>query len=563
MKNSPIEHSSRWSRPVLVLLIAVTVGLLLALVWIDFTWRATVNAIKLRDLRVKELQGQVVHLDELLTMSAMMAATSGDEAWEYRYRANEPLLTAALEEVLLIAPEGAASATSQTGDANSALIAIENEAFELARAGKLEEAQAILASSEYAEQKRVYSAGMTALDQALDHFIAESHAETLRSGQAHLTLNLGAVVLVTIGWSIFFGNMLRSEKALAVANESLEKHAAKLAHANADLAESNLHLCTEVETRIEAEAAQKELHKKLLAATHQAGMAEVATGVLHNVGNALNSVNVSASLAIDLVKNSRVTDLEKATGMLAENSLNLPEFLTSHPRGQLLIPYLIKLVEKLQIERNELREHLEDLCKNIDHTKEIVKSQQTYARVSNLSMEFDLCDVVEDVLKTLGASLRESGIELVKDWHKVPTVHSDKHKVMQILANLITNAIHALLSANHLDKKLIVRIAATSENMVSVEVRDNGIGIDEAHLIKIFQYGFTTKQTGHGFGLHHSALVAREMGGEIRVHSEGLGQGACFILEIPIEREEGNLSGDAENPESKAETAKQELVEAF
>ena len=534
------QHRTPLSRLLLIVLVAVTAGLLIALVWIDLTWRATMNAVKERDLRIKELQGEIVHLDELLTMSALMAATSGDERWERRYREFEPQLTKVIEEALLIVPQQGVVATAQTDQANSKLVAMENKSFALVHDGKTDEAQAILASPDYAAQKLIYAAGMSALDTALREFIEASDAVMLRSGQRRLVLNLGVIVFVTLGWSIFFRMMLRSENALMASH-------AQLAHTNADLAESNLQLSNEIETRTEAEAAQKELHQKLLATTRQAGMAEIATGVLHNVGNSLNSVNVAATLSIDWMKNSRVADLTRVTHLLGEHADDLPRFFAEDKRGEVMLPYLVKLADILQNEHKTVIEYLEDLCQKVDHTKHIVKSQQSYAKVCGIEMEFDLAETLDDVLKTLGSNLPQGGIELVREWDEVPTIHNDKHKVMQILANLVTNAIHALLSAKHDHKQLFVRLGMEDERTAFVEIEDTGIGIDQTHLTKIFQYGFTTKQTGHGFGLHHSALVAREMGGELRVHSDGPGRGARFTLELPIA--------------AKVETAEMELVE--
>ena len=328
-----VEHRSRLSHLALISLISVTIGLLLATLWVDLTWRASANAIKARDLRVKGLQGEIVHLDEVLTMSALMAATSGDERWEQRYQEFAPQLTAVLDEAMLIAPADGVIAAAKTNEANEKLLAMESTAFAFVREGRVQDAQAVLLSPEYAAQKEIYAAGMADLDRALRDFVDASDAQMYHSGQAHLAINLGVFVFVVVGWSLFFCKLLKSEQELvanhgklrqlagelAHANDALELRAQELAHANADLAESNLHLSTEIETRIHAEAAQKELHNKLLAATRQAGMAEIATGVLHNVGNSLTSVNVAATLSMDLVKHSRVADLTRATDLMAEN----------------------------------------------------------------------------------------------------------------------------------------------------------------------------------------------------------------------------------------------------
>lgn len=521
------HHRSRWSRFSLIVLIACTIGLLLALAWIDFSWRATVTDTHQRNLRVKELQGQIVHLDEVLTMSALMAATSGDKAWETRYREFEPQLTHAIEESLLIIPEAGLSATAQTDEANLKLVTLENKAFALVDDGKKQEAQAILTSPDYTLLKQIYAEGMATLGQTLNLFVDAANAELFRVGRMHLILNVGVFVFVALGWSIFFRTILRSENAIAASHTTL-------AHVNADLEEINLNLSNEIEHRKEAEAAQKVLHHKLYEANREAGKAEIATGVLHNVGNALNGVNVAATLALDLMRNSRVSELGRATDLMQQHTESLGAFFTSHERGKLLLPYLTKLGEILGHEQETLLDYLQDLCKKVDHTKQIVKSQQSYAKVCGIEMDFHPEEVLEDVLKTLGSNLPQSGIELVREYHAVPAIHSDKHKIMQVLANLVTNAIHALLSSRQSHKRLVVRLEQQSDDFVSITVEDNGMGIDEAHLTKIFQYGFTTKETGHGFGLHHSALVAKELGGELRVESDGPGNGARFTLDVPV-----------------------------
>jgi signal transduction histidine kinase len=368
---------------------------------------------------------------------------------------------------------------------------------------------------------------MATLGRALDDFVDAANVELFRVGRMHLILNVGVLVFVVVGWSIFFRTILRSEQAIVASHTTL-------AHVNADLEEMNLHLSNEIEHRKEAEAAQKVLHHKLYEANREAGKAEIATGVLHNVGNALNSVNVAATLALDLMKHSRISELGRATDLMRQNTESLGDFFTRHERGKLLLPYLTKLGEILGHEQETLVDYLHDLCQKVDHTKEIVKSQQSYAKVCGIEMDFRPEEVLDDVLKTLGANLSESGIELVREYHDVPAIHSDKHKIMQVLANLVTNAIHALLSSRQPHKRLVVRLEQLNGDFVSMAVEDNGVGIDEAHRTKIFQYGFTTKETGHGFGLHHSALVAKELGGELRVESDGPGKGARFTLDLPV-----------------------------
>ncbi|WP_272426852.1 sensor histidine kinase [Polyangium jinanense] len=116
----------------------------------------------------------------------------------------------------------------------------------------------------------------------------------------------------------------------------------------------------------------------------------------------------------------------------------------------------------------------------------------------------------------------------------LPRVLCDKHKVLQIVLNLLANAKWALDEREGEGKRLAVRLARPAEDRVRIQIIDNGVGIDSALLTKIFQHGFTTRKGGHGFGLHSSALVARAMGGTLAAESEGPGHGATFTLEFPF-----------------------------
>jgi signal transduction histidine kinase len=109
----------------------------------------------------------------------------------------------------------------------------------------------------------------------------------------------------------------------------------------------------------------------------------------------------------------------------------------------------------------------------------------------------------------------------------------EKHKVLQVLVNLIRNAKNACDETGRADKQLTLRVTAANGRVI-FSIIDNGIGIPPENLIRIFAHGFTTKKDGHGFGLHSGALAAKEMGGELRVHSDGVGQSATFTLELPL-----------------------------
>src|SRR6185436_19543896 len=284
----------------------------------------------------------------------------------------------------------------------------------------------------------------------------------------------------------------------------------------------------------QAEEELELLNKRLLETSRFAGMAEVATAVLHNVGNVLNSVNVSSTLICNQVRNSRNSRLRDVILLLNKHSGDLADFLTNDPKGKIIPSYLSNLSEQLGDEQQDLLKELELLVKNIEHIKEIVAMQQDYARVSGIIETLSVRDLVEDALQMHTAALARHGVLVVREYQDIPLISMDKHKVLQILVNLIRNAKYAMDSAAKRNKRLTIAIQLNAENMVQLSVTDNGIGIPEQNLTRIFSHGFTTKRDGHGFGLHSGANAAREMGGRLYARSDGAGLGATFTLELPL-----------------------------
>jgi PAS domain S-box-containing protein len=274
------------------------------------------------------------------------------------------------------------------------------------------------------------------------------------------------------------------------------------------------------------------LNRSLVESSRLAGMAEVATGVLHNVGNVLNSVSVSATLVSNRLRQSKLPKLRQATAMLDTQEGNLANFLTQDPKGKILPRYIRTASEQLSSEQADLLNEIELLTRNIEHIKEIVAMQQSYAKVSGAFENLNAADLVEDALRMNVTSLERHGIKLERSYAKnLPLVKVDRHKALQILVNLIQNAKYALEKGRQTELKLQIRVETSGER-VAIRVQDNGMGIAPENLTKIFQHGFTTKANGHGFGLHSGANAAKEMGGQLTVHSDGLDTGATFALEF-------------------------------
>ena len=283
----------------------------------------------------------------------------------------------------------------------------------------------------------------------------------------------------------------------------------------------------------ETEAKLDRVHKQLLDASLQAGMAEVASSVLHNVGNVLNSVNLSASLLADALQNSKVANLARAIALMRAHEADLGRFLATDPKGKQLLDYLDNLAANLQQEREDSLHEVGGLVKNINHIKEIVAMQQGYVKAMGVAESLQVADLVEDAIRLNDGAMNRHNVKVVQEFAEVPPIVAEKHKILQILVNLIRNAKCACDDSGRKEKQMTLRITS-GENAVHISVSDNGVGIPPENLTRIFNHGFTTRKDGHGFGLHNSANAAKEMGGTLSVYSAGAGQGATFTLALPL-----------------------------
>ena len=286
----------------------------------------------------------------------------------------------------------------------------------------------------------------------------------------------------------------------------------------------------------EAEAKLKEVHSDLVQTSRRAGMADVATSVLHNVGNVLNSVNTSAGVIAERLRKSKMSGISRVVAMFEEHEQDFMEFLSQEGRRSQLTNYLKTLAQHLVSEQTALLNEVQDLNSNVEHIKEIVTMQQSYAKVTGVRELQNPSVLMEDALRMHAAALVRHEVRVERQYQKLPEVLLDKHKVLQILINLISNAKYAMTDTPHEMRRLTVGVANGS-NRIRFIVTDNGVGIAEDNLTRIFSLGFTTRDNGHGFGLHSGFLSAREMGGELRARSDGPGRGATFTLELPIQPE--------------------------
>jgi PAS domain S-box-containing protein len=294
---------------------------------------------------------------------------------------------------------------------------------------------------------------------------------------------------------------------------------------------------TDITERKRSDSELERINQQLLKISRQAGMADVATGVLHNVGNVLNSVNVSATLVADRIRSRKTVNLQRAIALLNDNLANATDFLSSDPKGKVLPGYLNDLSNHLAHEEKENLNEIAALTKSVEHIKEIVAMQQSYAKVSGAMATFDVIEIIEDAMKINLAAFARHQVKVVREFDKTSPVFVDRHKALQILINLFSNAKYALDNATHNEKRLVVQVRQYDDHLIRIVVADNGMGIAKENLVKIFNHGFTTRKEGHGFGLHSGANAAREMGGSLTVTSDGPAKGATFTLELPAASE--------------------------
>lgn len=325
------------------------------------------------------------------------------------------------------------------------------------------------------------------------------------------TLLVALLLYLAIRLLRSFAEINRVNRALHVVNESLEQ-------------------------RVEERTRElKDAQSELMDSARQAGMAEIATNVLHNVGNVLNSVNISAELVTRKLRTSKALGLGKAMQLINEHRRDLGTFLTEDEKGKLLPDYLNQLVEAIATEQQGLTEELAQLSKSVDHIKDIVSTQQSYAGASTLLEPVHISALMEDALRMNSGALSRHHVTVVKDYHDVPEIMADKHRLLLILVNLISNAKYAMSNLTDRTRKMTLTVMPLDDGTLQISVKDEGEGIPAENMTRIFTHGFTTRKEGHGFGLHSCALAALEMKGRLTAHSDGPGKGALFTLHIPLE----------------------------
>lgn len=354
------------------------------------------------------------------------------------------------------------------------------------------------------------------LDELTTHLNQDQQASDLIDHQYHRYLLIFSTLLVALLLYLAvrllrsFAEINRVNRALHAANETLEQ-------------------------RVERRTQQlKDAQSELLDSARQAGMAEIATNVLHNVGNVLNSVNISADLVTRKLRSSKALGLGKAMQLINERQGDLGTFFTEDEKGKLLPGYLNQLVDAIAQEQQGMADELAQLSKSVDHIKDIVSTQQSYAGASAVLEPVHISVLMEDALRMNAGALSRHNVTVVKHYGQVPEILADKHRLLLIMVNLISNAKYAMSNLSDRPRQMTLTVQPLNDDTLQISVKDEGEGIPAENMTRIFTHGFTTRKEGHGFGLHSCALAAVEMNGQLSAHSDGPGLGAVFTLTIPL-----------------------------
>lgn len=291
----------------------------------------------------------------------------------------------------------------------------------------------------------------------------------------------------------------------------------------------------------ESEIKISELNKKLISAARRAGMTEVAVSVLHNIGNVLNSVNVSSGLILDKVETLKINHMEKAVNMINDNRENLSNYLTSDQKGKLIPKFLCEVIKDLKADIGLITVEIDNIRKYSSHMREIINKQQQITSTEAVKEEFTVDEIITDAIQISIGAAQMVPVKVINDSDKNIRFVADKHNILQVLINLIKNAVESHILAANTKDRIQITVEYNKADVAFI-IRDYGVGISPESLKNLFTFGFTTKKEGHGYGLHNCSLIVKELGGTLTVESKGVDQGAEFRLHIPIKNKEVTLN---------------------
>ncbi|HTH79845.1 MAG TPA: ATP-binding protein, partial [Ramlibacter sp.] len=299
---------------------------------------------------------------------------------------------------------------------------------------------------------------------------------------------------------------------------------------------ANAQLYEELEQRVQARTRElEETQARLMATARRAGKAEIANSVLHNVGNVLNTVTVSAFEVRRTISRSRSHGVARAVALVKQHEHELGTFMQTE-RGQAIFAYFVDAANDLQAESKSALEDMDRLLRSVDRIGQVMSSQRSDAGSATIAETVHTQEMLQEALRQNSDAIARGKVDVVLRNEAPTTMTLDSSRIQQILAALISNAVQAMQSMPQGERRLTLSAAVVPDDEPSfrVTLQDTGEGIAQENLVRIFAHGFSTREGSHGFGLHSAALAATEIGGHLRAHSDGPGKGAVFTLDLPL-----------------------------
>lgn len=281
----------------------------------------------------------------------------------------------------------------------------------------------------------------------------------------------------------------------------------------------------------------EETREQLAKQSFEAGMAEMAVSVLHNIGNAITPVNIRIGSMIDSV------------GIPREISAGLESILEIMESGKALTDRqhqtVVKLLSSISRSIPALNEATEKnllfVQKNVEHIKEIISRQQRYAGVYGVDSLVDINDLLDDTVEMLKDSIEKRNITVRFDKGDLPRILLDKNKMVQIFVNIVKNAYEAIdMDSSGTAGTIILKTRPHSIDgrfFARITCQDSGIGLDPEKKNRLFTFNFSTKSRVSGFGLHDCANYLRARGGDIDIESQGRHMGATVTVDLRYARD--------------------------
>ncbi|MEM9217682.1 MAG: ATP-binding protein [Cyanobacteria bacterium P01_F01_bin.150] len=486
-------------------------------------------------IELQQLSGSIIHLDEVLTMSARMAATTGDSKWEDRYRQNEPVLGWTIEKAIDLAPEAYESHAEMTDSANDQLVAMENQAFDLVSQGKADQALNLLFSSTYKEQKAIYAQGMlsttVALQARLDDSL-KSYEQTLSKSSFFSLLSFP---ILTVSWLV----ILYLVKQYMQRRQQAEQN---LWNAKRQLEDSNSRLkLSEIELRRKASVLETLLRKlkqtqlKVIQSEKMSSLGYLVAGIAHEINNPVNFIH------------GNVEYLNMQVGNLLE-CISL--YQTHYPKPKSDVQTKLDYLD-LDFLKVDLPKLLNSMTVGTDRIREIVLSLRNFSRTDEAECKaVDIHEGLDSTLLILQHRLGEDhdrpAISLIKHYGDLPPVECYCGPLNQVFMNILSNAIDALEENSELMNyplshgsigQIIIRTSMVNDNWVQVAIADTGPGMTKQVQEKMFEPFFTTKPVGKGTGMgmpiSYQIIVERHKGILECISTPGIG--TEFIIQIPLQ----------------------------